>query len=198
MAQTRAWQQMRSMSVRLLEERTGKRLDEWNQRIQAQGFEDEKSLRDWLAGQGVSGYAQMLLVMERFGYPDFLTASAEELIDAQYADRPQLRPILDAILEAAAGLGEVVIQARKGYVSLVTPRRTFARVVPTTKKRVDLALRLDGQSRGELALQEQSRDRRLQPSKVHETTKLQIGFTSRDEVDAEALDWLLKAYEQNR
>jgi hypothetical protein len=44
-----------------------------------------------------------------------------------------LRPILNAILAAALELGEVIIQARKTYVSLVTPRRTFARVQPTTK-----------------------------------------------------------------
>jgi hypothetical protein len=39
--------------------------------------------------------------MEQFGYPDFLLSSANELIDAQYADRPHLRPILEAIIEAA-------------------------------------------------------------------------------------------------
>ena len=65
--------------------------------------------------------------MERFGYPDFVTASADELIEAQYADRPHLRPIYEAIVAATRKLGDFVIQARKGYVSLVTPRRTFAR-----------------------------------------------------------------------
>ena len=44
-----------------------------------------------LVGRTSSGYPQMLLVMERFGYPDFLLASADELIDGQYADRPELR-----------------------------------------------------------------------------------------------------------
>ncbi len=42
-------------------------------------------------------------------------ASADALIDGQYADRQQLRPILDAIIDAAAGLGEVIIQTRKTY-----------------------------------------------------------------------------------
>ena len=125
--------------------------------------------------------------MERFGYPDFLLASADELVEGQYEDRPHLRPILDAILDAAAGLGEVTIQARKTYVSLVSPRRTFARVQPTTKNRVDLGLRLDGQKPGG----------RLQPSKIHDTMRLQISFTTRDEVDSEALDWLQRAYDRS-
>lgn len=96
MAQTLGWGAMKERSARLLKERTGEDLDTWNRRIQELGPEDDKSLRAWLAEQGVTGYAQSLLVMERFGYPDFLLASADELVAAQYADRPQLRPIYDA------------------------------------------------------------------------------------------------------
>ena len=58
----------------------------WNQRIQAQQLQDEQALRTWLQKQGVTGYAQSLLVWERFGYPGFLQSSANELIDGQYAD----------------------------------------------------------------------------------------------------------------
>jgi hypothetical protein len=187
MAQTRDWQGMKARSARLLQERTGADVDTWNQRIAQEQFIDEKHLRAWLTQQGVTGYAQSLLVMERFGYPDFLLASADELIQGQYADRPQLRPIFDAIVDAAAGLGAVIIQTRKTYVSLVSPRRTFARVQPTTKNRVDLGLRLAGQQPGG----------RLQPSKIHETMPLQISLTTRDEVDSEVLDWLQQAYDQN-
>jgi hypothetical protein len=178
---------MQDMSARLLQERTGADVATWNQRITAEGFTDEQALRAWLTAQGVTGYAQSLLVMERFGYPDFLLASADELIQGQYADRPQLRPIFDAIIDAAAGLGTVVIQTRKTYVSLVTPRRTFARVQPTTKQRVDLGLRLAGQPPGE----------RLRPSKIHASMPLQISLAAPDEIDAEVLGWLQQAYDQN-
>src|SRR5262245_34539590 len=187
MAQTRDWKGMQAMSARLLKERTGADVEAWNQRIAAERFADEQQLRAWLTAQGVTGYAQSLLVMERFGYPDFLLASADELIQAQYADRPQLRPIFDAIVDAAAELGEVIIQTRKTYVSLVSPRRTFARVQPTTKQRVDLGLRLAGQQPGG----------RLQPSKIHESMPLQISLTTPDDVDSEVLGWLQQAYDQN-
>jgi hypothetical protein len=187
MAQSRDWKSMQDMSARLLKERTGDDVGTWNRRIKKEAFKDEKSLRAWLSGKDVTGYAQNLLVMERFGYPDFLLASADELVNGQYADRPQLRPILDALLDAAAGLGEVTIQTRKTYVSLVTPRRTFARIQPTTKTRVDLGLRLERQKPAG----------RLRPSKIHETMPIQISFAAAAEVDAEALGWLQKAYEQN-
>ena len=106
--------------------------------------------------------------MERFGYPDHFLASADDLINGQYKDRPQLRPIFDTIIDAAARFGDVTLQARKTYVSLVTPRRTFARIQHITKSRVDLALRLEGHKLG----------RRLQSSKIHKTTPLQSSLAA--------------------
>jgi hypothetical protein len=187
MVKIRDWKSMNELSARLLQERTGENVATWNRRIAEEQFQDEKSLRAWLTKQGVTGYAQSLLVMERFGYPDFLLASAEDLIDGQYADRPKLRPIFDAIIEAAAALGAVTIQARKTYVSLVTPRRTFARIQPTSKNRVDLGLRLEGHKPGG----------RLQPSKIQETMRLQTSLTSVNDIDSEVLNWLQEAYDQN-
>jgi hypothetical protein len=182
------WKEMVLMSSRLLNERTGKDVETWKKRIDKESITDEQQLRAWLSDQGITGYAQSLLVWERFGYPDFMVASADELIGGQYSDRPHLRPILDALLAAAASLGPVKVQARKTYVSLLTPRRTFARIQPTTKQRVDLGLRLEGIQPGG----------RLVPSRIHDMMPLQISLTSPDDVDAEALEWLQRTYEQNR
>ena len=187
MAQTRDWQRNRDMWIRVLERQTGESLDDWNRRIRKQRFADEASLRLFLTDEGVTGYAQQLLLMERFGYPDFVTSTAGELIDAQYSDRPNLRPIHDDLVKAASALGEIIIQARKTYVSLVSPRRTFARLRPATRSRLDLGLRLDGvKPHG-----------RLRPSTMHETMQLQIELTSREEIDADVRRWLKQAYEQN-
>jgi hypothetical protein len=163
-------------------------VEAWTRRIARARLPDESSLRAWLDARGVTGYAQQLLVMERFGYPDFLLASADELIARQYADRPALRPVYDAVVAAAMRLGEVAIQARKTYVSLVGPRRTFARVVPATRGRVDLGLRLEGVPPAG----------RLRPSRIHETMRLQIGLTTPAEVDDEVRGWMRRAYEGSR
>jgi Domain of unknown function (DUF5655) len=117
-----------------------------------------------------------------------LTSSADELIDRQYADRSHLRPIYEAIVASAQALGEVVIQARKGFVSLLTSKRTFARVQATTKNRIDLGLRLEGlQPRG-----------RLKPSRIHETMSLQVSLTELKDLDQEVLKWIREAYEENQ
>ena len=181
------WNSNRDMWIRVLKKQTGRGLEYWSTRLNSQSFEDEKSLRTWLTEQGITGYAANLLVMERFGYPDWISASANELIEAQYADRLHLRPIYHAIINAVSEFGEFTIQARKTYVSLLTPRRTFARVRPSTKKRVDVGLRLEGRMPGG----------RLQPCKMQETMKVQISLTSLAELDSDALNWLRLAYEEN-
>jgi hypothetical protein len=112
---------------------------------------------------------------------------AGELIDAQYADRPQLRPVLDAVLAALPALGPVTVQARKTLVSLVGPRRTFAVVQATTKNRVDLGLRLDDEKPGG----------RLLVARDIGAANLQIPLTGPGDLDEEALGWLRRAYDQN-
>ena len=188
-APPKSWQDVTEWSAELLLARTGDDVAAWNRRVAETGIADEPSLRAWLAGQGVTGYAQALLVWERFGYPDFLTAGADELIAGQYADRPQLRPILDAVLAALPGLGPVTVQARKTCVSLVSPRRTFAAVEATTKSRVDLGLRLvDAKPAGRLLTA-----KNLNVGSMN----VRIALTRPSEVDEEVLGWLRRAYDES-
>jgi hypothetical protein len=188
-APPKSWQEVTQWSARLLAGRTGQDVAAWNRRVAETGIADEPSLRAWLAGQGVTGYAQALLVWERFGYPDFLTAGADELINGQYADRPQLRPVLDAVLAALPALGPVTVQARKTIVSLVSPGRTFAAVQATTKSRVDLGLRLaDVKPAGRL----------LEVKNMNVgAVNLRVALTGPYEVDEEVLGWLRRAYDES-
>jgi hypothetical protein len=72
----RTWAEMRADIVQLVERRTGDD-DAWNARIAERRPADEAELRAWLSEQGVTGYPQMLLVMETFGYPDWLRRAYE-------------------------------------------------------------------------------------------------------------------------
>ena len=65
-----------------------------------------------------------------------MLATAEGLIDGQYNDRPALRPILDAVIAATVSFGDIEVQDRKTYTSLLTPRRAFAAVGPATRTKV--------------------------------------------------------------
>ena len=186
MVETRDWQRNKAMWIRVLEKQTGEGLEAWKQRMAGSRLRDEREFRAWLTRHGVTGYARQLLMMERFGYPDFVRASADELIERQYADSAELRAVYEAVVKAAEGCGEVIVQARKTYVSLVSPRRTFARA-QRGGTRVNLALRLDGLKPGG----------RLQRSNIHETMRFQIPLGSVSEVDAEVRRWLKRAYVEN-
>src|SRR5260370_30374168 len=94
----RRWQGMRDWSADLLEKRTGRNVEAWNRLIARRAFAKESALRKWLTAKGVRGYAQMLLVWERFGYPDFLTAGAHDPIRRPYPERTKLPPNLDPTL----------------------------------------------------------------------------------------------------
>jgi hypothetical protein len=187
----KSWQEMREWCARLLESSTGQDVAAWNERIAAgtpENRADAPALREWLSAQGITSYAQALLVWETFGYPQFLVADAEDLIARQYADRPQLRPIFDAVLAALPALpGPVTVQARGTLVSLVSPRRTFAVLKPTTKSRVDLGLRLDStQPEG-----------RLLPARDIGQATVRIALTTSGDVDDEVRNWLTRAYDEN-
>jgi hypothetical protein len=120
--------------------------------------------------------------------PGFLVADAEELIGKQYADRPQLRQVFDAVLAAMPALpGPVTVQARGTLVSLVSPRRTFAVLKPTTKSRVDLGLRLDTTQAGG----------RIQPASDLGQATVRIPLATPGEVDDEVRALLAKAYDEN-
>ncbi len=190
MPKARSWQEMYAQVQGQLERQSGQDLAAWNARIKAEAApKDEPQLRAWLAERGVTGYPAMLLVFETFGYPDYLQKDADLLIDEQYADRPALRPIFDRVLEVLPTVGAVEVQARKTYVALLGPKRTFASVQPTTKTRVDIGLRLDGvQPEGRLEIAKSIG----QSSMTHK-----VALSSPADLDDEALGWLRRAYEAN-
>jgi hypothetical protein len=186
---TRSWAEMLTSIEERLVRTTGDDVATWRGRVAATGLETEPEVRAWLAERGITGYGQMLLVMERFGYPAFLTASADDLVDAQYADRAGLRPVYDAAVTAALGLGEVHVQARKGYVSLVGPRRTFAVLQASTRSRLDLGLRLPGR---------EPAGRLLSATSIgNGACTVRLALTVVEDLDDEAVGQLTEAWSAN-
>lgn len=183
------WQQMVDNNKALLLRKTGKDTAYWAEQARAAGISSDRELRDWMRDNfGVTGYAQYAVSWEMFGYPEFMLRDADELIDGQYANHPQLRPIADAVLAWASATAGVQIQMRKGYVSLHSPRRKFAQVTRTTNTAVDVTLRLGVPAEGRL---ESVRTRADDPF----TRRVRI--TSAEQVDDELLEILALALEQN-
>jgi hypothetical protein len=190
MPEPRSWKGMWAKYAERLKEQTGEDLATWNARILSDGPDNEQDLRKWLDERSLHGYTQQLLVMERFGYPDFLQTEDEELIDNQYADREHLRPILDELLTIIqSSHPDVEVVGRKTYVPLYTPRRQFAVIKATTRKRVDLGFRLDGH--------EPSGRMVVAKGLGNETINLRVPIESAEEIDDEVVKLLELAWNEN-
>ncbi len=185
----RSWREMYDQIAAQIERETGTDVAGWNARVRAWRPTDAAGLKAWLNDQSVTGYPAMLLGYETFGYPDYLQATADELIDGQYRDKPAIRPIYERLLAELPNVGEVEVQARKTYLALIGPRRTFASIQPTTRTRIDIGLRFDDatEARGLEAAKSIG-----QSSMTHK-----LPLSSPDEVDVETVGWLRRAYKAN-
>ena len=176
-------------SQALLLRKSGHDVQWWAEQGRSAGVKNDAELREWMRREhGITGYAQYAVSWEMFGYPDFMLRDADELLDGQYRDHPNLRPIANTLLAWAAAHPDVDIQMRKGYVSLHSSRRKFAQVTRANNTAVDVTLRL------EAAVGE-----RLKAVKVREGDFFdrKVRLTSEDQVDQEFLDFLETALEQN-
>jgi hypothetical protein len=183
------WQSMVDNNKALLMRKTGEDTAYWVEKARAAGIQNDGELRSWMRDSfGVTGYAQYAVSWEMFGYPEFMLRDADELIDGQYANHPQLRPIADAILAWALATEGVQIQMRKGYVSLHSPRRKFAQVTRTTNTAVDVTLRLDAAAGGRIEAVK---------TRADDPFNRRVRITSAEHVDDGLLEILALALEQN-
>lgn len=191
--QVKTWQEMLEHNTGLLLRRTGHDVAWWLAEARAQAIVSEADTRRWLAANGVSGYAQNPVMWELFGYPDFFLKDAGQLLDGQYADRPALRPIADAVIALVQAWGEsgtaiMEIQLRKTYFTLNTSRRKFAQVTPVSKSAVDIFLRLDEAPAGRLeAVNVRAGDPFTRKVRLREAA----------DVDANLAEILLRSYAAN-
>jgi hypothetical protein len=142
MIETRDWRWARKKWISLLERKTSRSLVDWKKLIREKGFETEAALKSWLTGEGVTGYARSVLLMETFGYPVFFDSTGDRLIDAQFEKAPQAKDLYSKLLLYVSGLGKYRIEARKTYISLVAQERTFARVKVEKSGAIVVGLRL--------------------------------------------------------
>jgi hypothetical protein len=171
--------------------RTGRSLDEWLDVVQASGLDplDQNAVRRWLkAEHGVPQNSQWAIADAAARAAGWVRPTVEEYVDGQYRGaKAALRPIYDAIADAAVSLGDdVTIEGRGGYTPFVRGRQ-FAAVAAAAKDRVDLGLRFTGPPAAG----------RLQPASGPGQATHKIALHTVADVDAEVLHLLRVAYDQN-
>lgn len=170
-----------------LPEKTGKSLDEWLAILTAAGLEKHGEMMKLLKSQGMThGYANMVSLIYRQETADSPPPSGDDLVEAQYAKKQNLKPVYDELLAAALALGpDVEVAPKKNSVSLRRAKQ-FALIQPTTKTRVDLGIQL----------KDQAPQGKLESGEMwNGMCSHRIQLSSAADVDAEVLDWLRQAYE---
>ena len=166
-----------------LPRRTGVTLNEWVLLLRLDGPRgDRDSKISFLKERYGLGSVQAAVVVEH---------AEPEADGSAIVQDDELRPIADKLLSAAQSFGlDVKIEPRRSSIPLVR-RNAFAVVRSNPKHRIDLGLALPGMKRT---------DRLVPVRKQGSADRIthHVELTSSDEVDAEIVAWLRKAYELDR
>jgi len=168
-------------------DKTGKTLDEWKLLLSQQAFSKHGEYMIFLKKEhGIThGFANFITL--KFREADAGSSDADDLIVNQYKGKENLKPIFEKLHTAITNLGaDVEIAPKKSAVSMRV-KRQFALVQPSTKKRIDLGLKLNDTPHGE----------RLETSGPFGTMCThRVQLTDLEQVDDELITWIKEAYEQ--
>lgn len=176
--------------ARNLEARTGRSKEQWLEVIRRDGPPTRRERLAWLKaehGLGASTAMNLAWWSDEEAMAAAAATSDDDLIAAQYAGaKAGLRPIFEAVVATVRSFGpDVTTEARTSYVSFQRGRQ-FGLVAPSSRTRVDVALRLPGVAAGG----------RLEEAAGFGTGGMthRVRVTSVDEVDEELAGWLRSAY----
>ncbi len=171
-----------------LENMTGKSIDAWVVIGRGTGVAKHKELVALLKSEhGLThGYAHQI-ALRSLTADDAPKVGSEELVELQYSgSKAPLKPIYDALKQAALSFGsDVEFSPKKGYVSL-RRNKQFAMIQPSTANRLDVGL----------ILKNTTLDDRLELSGSFNTMfshRIRIGKVT--DVDETVIGWLRKAYD---
>lgn len=129
-----------------LEEKTGKTLAGWKKLLSSTNLEKHGQIVAWLKQEhGLThGYANFISL--KYREADAASSDSEDLIAAQYAKKPDLKPVYDVLVSYCQTLGsDVEVIPKKAAVS-IKRKRQFALIKPATKTRMDVGLKFDSRT----------------------------------------------------
>ena len=165
--------------------RTGKSGDELRALLLAQPDQKHAALRSFAQQALGLGYGDANR-LAHFARGDGAEADAatDPLDDIYAADKAHLRPLHEAVMAAAQGFGDFEAAAKKGYVSLRRAKQ-FATLGPATKSAVELGLNLKEPI-------DSDRVKIVPPGGM---CQYKVRLTAAEEIDAELVGWLRRAYD---
>lgn len=180
---------MQSM-VRNLEEKTGKKLDDWIAIARKSGFAKHGEIVKFLKTEHGIGHGYANMIAHAMATPSVMKTGAndaDDLLTAQYEGvKSGLKPIYDKILKGVKAFGkDVEVSPKKTYVSLRRSKQ-FALVQPSTATRLDVGINLKG---------EKPTGRLEASGSFNSMVSHRVRVEDIKQVDAELMGWLKKAYQ---
>jgi hypothetical protein len=177
--------------------KTGKSLDQWSAIIKRDGPDDAKARRDWLKEKhGFGTNAAWWLADHADGKAldgdadEYMKQAAKYVTDMYAGGKAGLRPLHDAILDAAAELGADVKACPCQTIVPLYRNHVFAQIKPSTRTRIDLGFAL-GKYDGEMPARLIDTGGKAKKDRI--THRMEI--TKVEDVDDDVREWLKVAYD---
>jgi hypothetical protein len=174
-----------------IEKKTGKTLAELTKLVTSSGHTKHGAIRDWLKqelGLGHGDANTLVHVALQSAAGTSAEAEDEGAATGRIYTGPKtgLRPVHDAVMTAVRALGPFEIAPKKTYLSL-RRKKQFAMVGPGTNTRVEVGLNMKG-------VPGTTRLEALPPGGM---CQYKVKLTRADEVDAELVGWIRRAYDES-
>lgn len=188
---------MVASSMEKLKERSGKTLEEWIEYVKKNGPSTEAERRTWLKNTHGIQTTYATWIAERAagkGWedsdPEKYLQTAEHYVEEMFEKKPALKPLYDKLLEVGFSIAKDVKACPCKTIVPLYRNHVFAELKPSTKTRLDLGFALrDMPAQGRLI------DTGGFAKKDRITHRIPI--SSLEDIDAEVIKWLKKAYEMD-
>jgi predicted transport protein len=169
-----------------LEKNTGKSFEYWIDLVKSQNFSKHGEAMKFLKETHgfTHGYAN-LVVLKSKGSDAESVDDKDSLIAQQYKGKEHLMPFYQKLINEIQKFGnDIEILPKNAYVSLKR-KKQFATLMPASKTRFEIGINLKGQDP----------QGKLEAEKPNAMCSHKVKLTEFDEIDAEVLAWLQKAYD---
>ena len=146
---TDALKQAELNQVKNLEEKTGKKMEEWITIANKSGLEKHGEILNHLKNEyGIGhGYANLVVHYAKQSHAG-AAEDPEDLVTQQYKGKENLKPWYDRLMAEINGFGnDIMVSPKKAYVSL-RRKKQFAIIQPSVKTRLDIGLNIKGVTPG--------------------------------------------------
>ena len=171
-----------------LEEKYGKKLEEWKQIIEKGGLTKHGELVNMLKEKFEMGHGFANLLVHTVRQTHAGAANDDsQLIDEQYKGKEDIRQIYDFLIDKISAFGtDVELAPKKTYVS-IRRKKQFAILQPSLKTRFDIGLNLKNEPpTGKLEA----------AGSWNSMCTHRIKIQEQKEIDADVLNYIKKAYDQ--